>query len=63
MSEVVVGLTVNLARMRMDKKRSEFKQLLKQDRHIDKKETETLLAGYNRAIKDLEEVFMTLAEM
>lgn len=63
MSEIIVELTINLLRSRMLLRRIEYRSMLWADKKLDKKETETLLAGYSKCLDDLEKVSMTIAEM
>ena len=59
---VIITLVVNLATARMELNRNKFENMLKEDK-CDKKEMGTLTAGYNKCLKDMNEVFMSIGEM
>jgi len=56
-------LALNLVSTRMKIQRAEYNKLLRQTKKIDKKETETLMAGYKKAVDDMNKVLSTIVEM
>lgn len=56
-------MALHLVRARMELKRINYKSMLRSNKVKDKKEEESLMAGYKKAQKDLDEVLVSIAEM
>jgi len=56
-------LALNLVSTRMKIQLSDYNKLLRQTKKVDKKETETLIAGYKKAVDDMNKVLSTIVEM
>jgi len=56
-------LALNLVSTRMKIQQSQYNNLLRKTRKVDKKETETLMAGYKKALDDMNKVLMSIVEM
>lgn len=65
MSELSIEteLALNLVSTRMKIQTAEYNRLLRQTKKVDKKETETLMAGYKKAVDDMNKVLSTIVEM
>ena len=56
-------LALNLVSTRMKIQQSHYNKLLRKTRKVDKKETETLMAGYKKCLADMDNVLRTIVEM